>query len=58
MSHACHRIDIEPVSIGDRGRRYGVHHAGAVLSEDGDKNAAAFERRGTLWGACMLPFAK
>ena len=34
MSDACHhRIDIEPVGIGDRGRRYRVHHAGAVLIE-------------------------
>jgi hypothetical protein len=32
MSDA-HRIDIEPVSLGDRGRRYRVHHGGTVLIE-------------------------
>src|SRR5262245_11383899 len=31
MSNACHRIDIEPASLGERGRRYLVRHAGAVL---------------------------
>jgi hypothetical protein len=31
MSNPCHRIDIEPASLGERGQRYLVRHAGAVL---------------------------
>jgi hypothetical protein len=33
MSDASHRIDIEPIGLGESGQRYLVRHAGTVLVE-------------------------
>jgi hypothetical protein len=49
MSNTCHRIDIEPVSLGQRGQLYLVRHDGAVL-DAGSRNPE--------FDACRLLLAK
>src|SRR5262245_12917254 len=49
MSNTCHRIDIEPVSLGQRGQLYLVRHAGAVL---------VASTRSPEFDACRLLLAK
>jgi len=44
-----HRIDIEPISLGQRGQLYRVHHAGAVLMQSS---------RNPEFDSCRLLLAK